>query len=69
VPQWRNVDLRTLRDEILPYLPPERRGTRGPLSAQQILYLRKQLMRSLVKQMPRELSVQLPQALFSDPAG
>jgi hypothetical protein len=53
----------------VPHLPPDRRGMLGPLSPQQTLYLKKQLMRSLVKQMPRELSVKILQALFADPAG
>jgi Cupin-like domain len=52
----------------VPYLPPDKRGMLGPLSAEQILYLKKQLMRSLIKQMPRELSVKILQALFPDPA-
>lgn len=50
----------------VPYLPPDQRGMLGPLSAQQILYLKKQLMRSLVKRMPRELSVKILQALFPE---
>jgi hypothetical protein len=50
----------------VPYLPPDRRGMLGPLGPQQILYLKKQLMRSLVKQMPRELTVKILQALFPE---
>jgi hypothetical protein len=51
----------------VPYLPPDRRGMLGPLSSEQILYLKKQLMRSLIKQMPREMSVKILQALFPEP--
>ena len=52
----------------VPYLPPDKRGMLGPLSPQQTVYLKKQLMRSLVKQMPKELTERILQALFSDPA-
>jgi Cupin-like domain len=52
----------------VPYLPPERRGMLGPLSEPQILYLKKQLMRSLIKKMPTEMSVKILQALFPDSA-
>jgi hypothetical protein len=51
----------------VPYLPPDKRGMLGPLSPQQILYLKKQLMRSLVKQMPRDMTVKILQALFPEP--
>ena len=52
----------------VPYLPPERRGMLGALSEPQILYLKKQLMRSLIKKMPPEMSVKILQALFPDSA-
>ena len=52
----------------VPYLPPERRGMLGPLSEAQTLYLKKQLMRSLIKKMPAEMSVKILQALFPDAA-
>jgi Cupin-like domain len=51
----------------VPYLPPDKRGMLGPLSAPQVLYLKKQLMRSLVKQMPRDVSIKILQALFPEP--
>ncbi len=50
----------------VPYLPPDKRGMLGPMSPQQILYLKKQLMRSLVKQMPRELTAKILQALLPE---
>jgi hypothetical protein len=50
----------------VPYLPPERRGMLGPLSEPQTLYLKKQLMRSLIKKMPMETSVKILQALFPE---
>lgn len=70
---WRNQQDLPLapcetNGDPVPYLPPDKRGMLGPLSAQQILYLKKQLMRSLVKRMPRELAVKILQALFPEPA-
>ena len=50
----------------VPYLPPDRRGMLGPLSELQILYLKKQLLRSLIKKMPPEMSVKILQALFPE---
>ena len=50
----------------VPHLPPERRGMLGHLSEPQILYLKKQLMRSLIKKMPMETSVKILQALFPE---
>lgn len=38
----------------------------GPLDPRQILYLKKRLMRPLVEQMPRELTVKILQALFPE---
>lgn len=51
------------------HLPPDRRGMLGPLSAPHVVYLKKQLMRSLAKKMPVELSAKIRQALMSDPSG
>ena len=50
------------------HLPPDRRGMLGPLSEPQVIYLKKQLMRSLIKKMPMELSVKILQALFPEPS-
>jgi hypothetical protein len=52
----------------VPYLPPERRGMLGPLSEPQSLHLKKQLLRSLIKKMPPEMSVKILQAIFPDSA-
>lgn len=52
----------------VPYLPPEKRGMLGPLSEQHALYLKKQLMRSLIKKMPMDVSVKVLQALFPEGA-
>jgi len=48
------------------HLPPDRRGMLGPLSDPQVQYLKKQLMRSLIKKMPRETGVRILQALFPE---
>jgi hypothetical protein len=54
------------KGDPVPYLPADRRGMLGALSEPQILYLKKQLMRSLIKKMPMEVSVKILQALFPD---
>jgi len=38
----------------------------GPLSEQQVLYLKKQLMRSLITKMPMDVSMKVLQALFPE---
>lgn len=48
------------------HLPRERRGMLGHLSEPQVIYLKKQLMRSLIKKMPMETSVKVLQALFPE---
>ncbi|HEY1890346.1 MAG TPA: cupin-like domain-containing protein [Steroidobacteraceae bacterium] len=50
----------------VPHLPPERRGMLGHLSEPQVVYLKKQLMRSLIKKLPMETSVKVLQALFPE---
>ena len=51
------------------HLPPDKRGMLGPLSDQQVLYLKKQLMRSLIKKMPMDVSMKVLQALFPEGPG
>jgi hypothetical protein len=51
--------------EPVPYLPPERRGMLGPSSPALDHHLRIQLIRSISKQLPRELGEQIRRLLWA----